>query len=406
MKNAYLYISAHNGLAYQTYGTGTTIIDENALLEINQTNYSGDYATWYSYGIITLNKGASLSIINNYDEISSKNYNIFFKGEKSGIKLYDPKKVILYNSVANIINADSSATFNFEFNRINLFENAISITDNISKDNCPTYSWYKTNQISYISGTFTNTKTTITKSNYTEEEMKLLPSLDNFNLLKKKILSIGTLSLNINSITDKDTIITGIAETYSSILMQYDNVSVVIQADEAGNFSYSCASPFVAKTNITFTGKAYEDLLYCTKKVEIVYSGELIIDTATKQFQFNVYAINEEPILCPRLTDLCIVVVDSRINSSDWKLYASIKHELKSSDGKTLKDSLVFVDALGNISVLSNTPTLVYTGKKNEGKITTTKIRWEKKEGILLQLVEPLMNNVYYDSEIIWHIEE
>lgn len=55
-KASELYISSANGLAYATYGTGTSLIDENSILSITKTKYNGSYATWYSYGVITVNK--------------------------------------------------------------------------------------------------------------------------------------------------------------------------------------------------------------------------------------------------------------------------------------------------------------------------------------------------------------
>ena len=187
-KNASFYVTAHSGLAYGTNGTGTTLIDENAFFSIKQTDYNGSYATWYSYGVITLNKNALLSIISNYSNITKSNYNISFQGSSAGLILNNPEKVILYNSVASVISATNTSSFQFIYNRINLFDNAISIDSDISKDNLPTYSWYKKTELSSVNGTFTNSKTVIDNHNYTEEELTNLPSLDNFNFTNKIIL--------------------------------------------------------------------------------------------------------------------------------------------------------------------------------------------------------------------------
>lgn len=108
-KNASFYVSVYNVLAYGTFGTGTTIIDENATFSLNKTHYSGSYPTWYSYGTITLNKGSTLNIINNYENITSSNYNILFSGNGSGLILNNPEKVVLYNSVGNVISARNNS---------------------------------------------------------------------------------------------------------------------------------------------------------------------------------------------------------------------------------------------------------------------------------------------------------
>ena len=327
-------------------------------------------------------------------------------GTQSGLIFNNPAKVVLYNSAANVINVQNTASFNFTYSRINLFDKSITLTDNISKDTLPTYSWYKSSELSNVVGTFTNSKTSITSSNYTEEELKTLPSLDNFVIGNKKILSIGTFSFVVDPLTDKDTTMKGKTESDASVLVEYEDVSVVLQANEEGEFTYSYDAALPVGTIITLTCKTYNDVIYYTKEIQIVYSGELVIDSATKHFQFEVYAISQNPVLCPRLPTLNITVVDSRVNSSEWKLYATINHDMESVSGEKLKNSLVFVDDTGNMTVLSDTPTLVYTGKNNGGETLTTVVEWEEQKGILLQLIDPLINNENYDAEITWTIEE
>ena len=405
-KNASLYLTTYNGLAYGTNGTETTVIDENALLSIIKTNYSGSYATWYSYGTITLNTNSSLLITNDYPNITDNNYNISFQGSNSGLYLNNPDKIILYNSKANIFNTSTTIPFSFSYSRINLFDKVIPYSGDISKDNLPTYSWYKSNGLSTISGTFNSTKTTISTNDYTEEELKTLPDLTNFNFPNKKILSIGTVPLRLNAITDKDTNMSGITDPNASILIEYNNVSTIVKANEDGVFSYDYQDTLDIGTAISFIVKNYDTVLYYNKTVEIVYSGELTLDTATKYFEFKLSPISDNPLLYPRLNDLIITVTDSRVNSSPWRLYATINHDLESSDGTTLKDSLVYINNLGEMTILSSTPTLVYTGESNDGSIKITNISWKENEGILFQLKDYLENNKEYKAEITWILEE
>lgn len=159
-------------------------------------------------------------------------------------------------------------------------------------------------------------------------------------------------------------------------------------------------------TVITFICKLYENVIYYTKKIEIVYGGELKIESATKYFEFDLYAISKNPVICPKLNALVVNIVDSRINSSDWKLYASLNHDLEAGDGKVLENSIIFIDESGKIETLSKIPTLVYIGKNNEGKILKTSVTFEEEKGILLQVLEPLENNTSYFADIIWTIEE
>lgn len=155
---------------------------------MKQTNRNGVYSTWYSYGTINLAENSSLNIINNYPNISSNNYNIYFSGNNARLILNNQKKVALYNSSANIIYSSSTIPFEFNFNRLNLFNDAIDLQNEITNDTLPTYAWYKDN-ISNIKGTFSNSKTTITSHNYSEEELRNVPSLDNSIFVNKKIFN-------------------------------------------------------------------------------------------------------------------------------------------------------------------------------------------------------------------------
>lgn len=405
-KNASFYITSNNGMGYGTYGTKNTLIDENATLSITKTKYSGAYATWYSYGDIVVNKGATLSIINDYENISEANYNIYFMKEGSSFNLNNPERVVLYNKVANAVYAKTSINFDFVYNRINLFDNAVDMIDDISKDSLPTYVWYKEKELSYIGGNFSSNGTEVLDSNYTEVELKKLPSLDKFDISNKKIISIGIFPFHIGYITDKDTSMSGKADKYASVLIEYSGVSTIVLANESGDFSYSYTNPLPVGTVISFISKAYNDVIYSSKQVEVIYSGELALSSATKHFQFNLYAIEKGPVICPRLTDLSVVVTDTRINSSEWKLYASINHDMQTSSGKILENSLIFVDEQNNVHTLSSVPLLVYTGTNNGGVTSSTRVQWEKKKGILLRVTSPLENKEYYEASIIWTLEE
>lgn len=405
-KNSSFYINTAKGMGYSTYGTGKTLIEENGLLSIKQTTRNGNNPTWNSYDTITVNKNATLDIIIDYQNITTTNYNIYFRNNSGGLILNNPEKVILYNSGTNVINTNNNISFDFTYSRINLFNNAININSDISKDNLPTYSWYKKDELSTINGNFNSNTTTIINNNYTDIELTTLPDLSNFNITNKQIISIGTFPFTVSPITDKSLEIHGLCNSYDSILIEYNSISTIVIADEYGNFNYSYDTTLPVGTKITFNVKKYEDLLYYTKTVEIVYSGELTLDSATKYFKFEVYAINLNPILCPRLDTLNIIVTDSRINSSDWRLYATINQDLTSKDGKVLKNSLVYVSEDNEITVLSNTPTLVYTGYNNEGMTTKTLIEWEEDKGILLQVNDYIENNTEYFAEITWILEE
>lgn len=392
-ENALFSVVSKSGMGYSTYGTGEVLIDKNASLSISQTTRNGNNATWYSYGIITLNENSSLDIINEFSGVSS-NYNIYFRGNNSGLILNNPSRFVLYNSNGNVINSQNNSTFNFTYDRINLFDKVIDRSNDISLNTLPTYYWQEENN---ISGIFNSNSVTILNNNSTN-------TYDNFNFVNKQIFSVGTFSFHVNAITDKDTTMSGITLPYASVLIQYNDVTTIIKADEEGLFHLEYNIPLDIGTKIKFNVKKYEDLLYYTKEVEVVYSGELVLDDATKYITFEPIYIDEQLKLCPRINELEIKIIDSRVNSTNWKLYASINHDLISESGKILKSSLVFVS--DSITVLSNDKTLVYTGQNNEGNILITYVSWADNEGILLQLNDYLEINTKYCAEITWTLIE
>lgn len=95
LNNAYFSITTKNGFAYGNFGTGTTKLYPNSTLIIKQTAKNGNYATWYSYGSLTLEENSSLIIVNNFDSIGTSNHNIFFSSSSASFNVYNPKEVIL-----------------------------------------------------------------------------------------------------------------------------------------------------------------------------------------------------------------------------------------------------------------------------------------------------------------------
>lgn len=403
-ENASFEITTKNGFAYGTFGTSTTLIDKNASFKLTQTALNGGYSTWYSYGTITLNEDANLSIINDFTGVSSSTYNINFQGSTAGFILNNPRYVILYNKAANIINTSTTTNFDFTFSRINLFNNAITISDKISTSTLPTYAWYKDTDLSTITGTFNSTTATIKTNNFTEEELANLPDLKNFIFANKKILSIGDAPMHINSITDESTSMSGKSISDSSVLIQYESSSSVVDADESGLFTYNYDTPLAIGVVVTFTSKENNSLVYKTKKVTIVYSGELTIDSYPDIINFILKPVSTDPLLLEKSEDIVIKITDSRIYSTDWKLYASINNDLKDGEN-TLLDSLVFLDN-EVLNVLTTNKTLVYQGKSNDGSTLETDVTFLKDEGILAAIKNNVDINKVYTTTITWTLEE
>ena len=215
-----------------------------------------------------MEEGSTLRIINNFDNIGASNYNIFFSSANASFNLYNPKEVVLYNTVANCITSSDAINYNFEFSRINLFTNTTSLTDSITKDTLPSYSWYKENGIAIINGLFTSNMTTVTKDNFTTGDLANLPALSNFNITGKKIISIETTPLRINAITDSATTIKGFINPNASVLIEYESIVTSVTASNDGLFTYEMTSTLPIGTKLKFTTKDYNNVIYTTKTVK------------------------------------------------------------------------------------------------------------------------------------------
>lgn len=403
-ENASFSITTKNGFGYGTNGSGETLIDKNASFTLSQTAANGSYSTWYSYGNITLNEGSKLSIINDFSNINTSNYNINFQSSSANFILNNPSYVILYNKIANIINTSAIINFDFNFSRINLFNNIVTIDSLISYDTLPTYAWYKDTDLSSVNGTFNANTSTIKSSNFSDSEKASLPDLSNFIFANKKILSIGDLALHINSVTDESLSMSGKTIPMASILIEYDTIKQVVETDDSGYFNYDYLSPLSIGTVITFTSKENNSLIYKTKKITIVYSGDLTITSYPTTVDFILQAVKTNPLLLAKSSDIIVKVMDSRINSSDWKLYVSIDSNLQDK-GSILLDSLVFLNG-DELNILSNTKTLVYIGQNNEGVLKETEVVFSAAEGILAQIKEKIEINKTYTATINWILEE
>ena len=120
----------------------------------------------------------------------------------------------------------------------------------------------------------------------------------------------------------------GTTEEEASILITYNEVETVVTASDQGTFEYDYTTPLPIGTTITFYAKKYNDLLYHTKTIQIIYPGELVIDDATKMIVFELSPISLNPILCPKKESIIIHVTDTRVNSTNWRLYATLEKEL------------------------------------------------------------------------------
>ena len=135
-------------------------------------------------------------------------------------------------------------------------------------------------------------------------------------------------------------------------------------------------------------------------------NGNLELKSAPSKIEFQRPVLQTNPVILGRKEESMVIeIIDGRVVSKEWYLYAYIDNEMKTNDGKySLPNSLIFIDNDGNMHTLSKQPTLVYTGEGNDGLTKTTNITWSQKQGILFKVIKPLYNGETYSAEIQWKV--
>lgn len=406
LSGATFILNSALGMAYGSYGTGNVLLDKNSTTKITQTKKNSNYPTWYCNGVFNINENASFYMINNYTNISSNNYNIYFRTTSAALNINNPKEIVLYNEKANIIYSNSTIPFNITLNRINIWNVPNKLDTAGSIDNLPNYSWYKSSGLFNITGNITNTTTNVITNDFSQDDLNKLPTLNNF-MFQKPVISVGKINLTLCPVSDESLNLCGYTVLNADVLISYLNNNDIVSANTDGYFSYNLTSPLALGTNIKYIANKKNSFIYETREIQVKYSGELVLNNAPDKIQFKLSPISSLPILCPRLEDIKIIITDSRLESTNWKLYAKINHNLTSSNGYILTDSLVYVNDNKTIDILSNTPLLIYQGVNNQGETKITTISWEEDKGILLRIEnEPIENNETYEAEITWILEE
>lgn len=169
-----------------------------------------------------------------------------------------------------------------------------------------------------------------------------------------------------------------------------------------------------SKTSITSNNlteselQALPDLSLLTfqtaKTLRFIEFGNLELKNALSVIEFQRPIIKNDPLILGRKEKtITMSVIDSRVVSTNWYLYAYIDKPLTTPDEKhTLPNSLIFIYKDNEIKTLSQTPELIYSGTASDGTTKTTEISWNENEGILFKVIEPLYNGETYSTLINW----
>lgn len=407
LHDTYVNITTANGLGSNpVYGTNNVLIDERATLIFIQKSHQR-VPVWAVFGTFMMKKNSNLEIINSYSSTPADNYNIQFKGSNCKLILDNPNSVIMYSRNASVFYTNNTLDYSIICKRINLWKNSNTLTSAGDIYDLPEYSWYKDEGLLEISGTANSTTTTITNHNLTDEELKKMPDLNNFILQSKKEFSIGDNIINVHPINSSKNKISGHTTNMADILIKYNDNVEVVNADNNGYFECTLENTISDGTEIELISNVASSFIYGTRIVTSPYNGELSLMDTTKIFNFSLVPISSNPIIFGKSESISLVVVDSRINSSEWKIYAYMEKPLTSQNGYTLPGVLVFKKLDDETISLNETPSLVFNGTNNNGDAKRTLITWSKEKGPLLDLTNnSLEANEEYFAEVIFLLEE
>ena len=395
-----------NGFSvYSTTGANNVLIDERASLKIIEKSHQR-VPMWNIFGTLTMKEGSTLQLINSYKDTPIDNYNIYFKGNNPQINLDNPKEILIYTKNANVIYTNNPITYKIKCCRINFWIDSQELTSAGGISNLPDYYWYKNDDLLELTGTITQTETSITTHNLTEEELANLPSLDNFKKKKKKQFSIGAIKTNIHPLNNTQDTISGHTSSFADVLIKYNGNTEIVTAEEDGFFKYDLTTSIPDNTEIEFISNIPNSFLYETRKITTPFNGELSLMDTDNSLSFSLIPINNSKIF-PRTKKIVISVVDSRLNSSNWRLFAYIDTPLTSLSGYLLEDALIFKKLTNENIILNETPQLVFQGVDTGGNPNKIDLTFSEEKGPLLDLTNnALVANEEYFANIIWTIEE
>ena len=212
--------------------------------------------------------------------------------------------------------------------------------------------------------------------------------------------------MNVHPINSTKNTISGHTDSFADVLIKYNSNTEIVNADDNGFFEYNLPSSIMDNTTVELTANVSSSFLYGTRKITTPFTGELTLLDVNNSISFSPTPINNTQIF-PKTSDLKTRIVDSRLKSSDWKLYAYVNQPLTSSNGFVLKNALVFKKFDDEVVTLAKNPIVIFTGNNNEGNVNYEELNWSTEKGPLLDLTnDALEANEEYFSTIYFSIEE
>lgn len=408
-KGANVLVNTPKGMFYDTGSSQLAksfLIENNANLKVNQTAVKSGVGTIRCSGDLTVSDGSSLYIAS--DLASSAP--LIQMTATGTVKFENPKSVVLYNKNGNLIRW-TSGTGKVVINSqvVNYWLSAKDFPEAGTLSDTPLYIWTKLDQTNVeIDVTTSTSATTSVTTNITSQDSSTPPSLQTFNLQNAKVISMGQLALKTNVISDAALNITGTTNASANVkaefLVSSEAKSTTGVSDASGYFSLVLPETLPVGTSVQMT--ANDNFKNRSEILTIIYTGALEFKTVPSELAFKSVVVPAVKTIIGRQdADWSIIISDSRIQSSDWALYASVKNPFISSGNHILKDALAFVDEQDSALVINSDPIKIYSGSAVSSPTDVT-VKWPENQGMLLAINPQDIFAESYSTTVTWTLTD
>ena len=386
-----------------THGARNVLVEEMSDFTFIENSHQR-VPMWSVFGDFIVKEGASVSILNTYMTTPTDNYNIYFKGTNQKFILDNPRNVNIYTKNANIVYTNNPVNFIFKFTRINMWIYALDYTSACTLDDTPAFYWYKENSLAQITGVFNKDTTTVESHNFTDEQLNLLSDINSFSFQDRKILTIGLLKVNVHPITNSTNTISGHTVPYANVKIEYEDKSIKALADENGLFEAKVDTVISNNTVVKITSCL--NGCFTERKVTLPFNGELTLFKVTQNIAFSMIPTSINPIILPKQKENIVTVIDSRLNSTNWKLYINYTNPMMEVSGKVLIDSLIFKKFNNEEIDLKTNKKLIFESSDSGGNVNVSNVTFSIDKGLFLKPSKDLLEGEDYSTKIIWSVEE
>ncbi len=405
--NSYTKINTLNGLFYST-GTTSHIANSFTMQDgasfISTQTASNSTPMFKCISSCTIGNNTTFHL---YSPASGSASLMYF-AKASNLVFNNPKSVILYNNGGNVFSFQTGTSASP--NKIDITTQMLRLWNTAKTplasagtfDDVPTKEFFKYNYESdiVVNVTSTNTALISTQNNLVEDDTGYPMTTSTLNILTSKVISMGSLILTAEKVSDISTTISGMSESTSNMKAVYDSTTLTGTAEENGQYNLDILDKIPVGTKIEIS--ANHNML--TKNISVISVGSVSITKIENLDYYSIGVPYNKNIINRINPNWSIEVTDTRTSGGQWELYVYIDQQLH-SDTNTIDDCIVYNNNNLN-TVITSTPLLVYTGDCDTPP-KVTNITWSKENGILLYVDDKKLYSAgKYATQLLWTIKE